>query len=280
ALSAFIASVEALDAPSFLGFVERAFPGRATIQSISWVRRVPHAQRSTYEAEQRARGRTDFTIWGRDEQGIKGPAPVAAEYFVIEATTADNRKALGLNVLSTGSAAYYRKAEVSRRPIATKSFPLAQFKRPVRGVVFTNPVWLRDGNRGYDRPSGFAIIVTLPDDLIRSAYNLPQGENYHLRLVDEDEGGEFIAGTQVSRRSPPSLFRNQVRIEAPQRRWLLIADPHADYVAYQQSLAPFVILISGLSAIAILGLLLLNILERSHVVENEVREKTAEVESA
>jgi len=280
ALSAFISSVEALDAPSFLRFVERAFPGRPTIQSISWVRRVPHAERSNYEAEQRARGRTDFAIWGRDEKGIIGPAPVAAEYLVIDATTADNRPALGLNVLSTGSASYYHQAEKSRKPIATKSFPLAQFKRPVRGVVFTNPVWLGDADPTYDRASGFAIIVTLPDDLIRSAYNLPQGENYHLRLVDEDEGREFIAGTPVSRHSPPSPFRNQVRIKAPQRRWLLIADPHAGFVSYQKSLAPFVILICGLSAIAILGLLLLNILERGHMVEEEVREKTAEVKRA
>lgn len=280
ALSAFIATSKSVDPSAFLQFVERAFPGRPAIQSVSWVQRVPHAERSNYEAEQRVEGRTGFTIWGRNAQGAMGPAPIAPQYFVIDATTADNRTALGLNVLSTGSAAYYQKAEVSRRPIATKSFPLAQFKRPVRGVVLTNPVWLKGADRSYEPPSGFAIIVTLPDDLIRSAYNLPQAENYHLRLVDEDEGGEFIAGTRVSRHNPPSPFRNQVRIEAPQRRWLLIADPHAGFVAYQQSLAPFVILICGLSAIAILGLLLLNILERGHVVEQEVREKTAEVKRA
>jgi signal transduction histidine kinase len=198
---------------------------------------------------------------------------------VIAHTTAENKPALGLNVLSTGSAEYYRRAEASKGPVATHSFPLAQFKPSVRAVVLTTPVWVPGATAGLGRPRGFAVIVMTPQDLIRSARDLPLGDKYHFRLIDKDQDSEFIAGTPALH-VDDELFASQVLVRPPQRQWLLVAEPHPKFAAQGRSHAPFIILICGLSAIAILGLLPLNILERGHVVEEEVREKTAALEHA
>ncbi|MEG4231938.1 CHASE domain-containing protein [Microcoleus sp. Pol11C3] len=102
-LQAFYSASTEVSRQGFKQFVQPALSRNSAIHSVNWIRRVPAAQKSAYEAAIRAEGFPAFQIYERDADKKPIKAKVRSEYFPIayrEALEEDN-KVIGFDVASS-----------------------------------------------------------------------------------------------------------------------------------------------------------------------------------
>lgn len=278
AIDALFTGSQEVTAAEFRTFVETTVNSRDIIHSISWVRVVPQNQRAAFEARRRREGTSGFQLWEQAPNHGRRPAQVRDRYFVVDYTTQGNEVALGLDVLSTGAADFYHRAATMDKATTTQSFALAQSPDDTQAVVLITPVILRPSAPARGTPDGFVVIVSPGESFLQAVHEHGLASKYGLKLIDLDADSAVIAQGDSAHLDLDPLFAHQVAIDAPQRRWALLGAPTRAFAAAGRSQEPLVILISGLSVVALLGLLLLSVLERERSIEEEVRVKTTELE--
>ncbi len=139
------------------------------VQAWEWIPAVPAADRLRFEAEGRATGVKEFSIWQKDLSGKRIPTTNREVYYPVclVAPLAGNEKALGFDL---GSESLRRTAlEIAAHtgmPTASDPIVLVQGSGTQKGMLVFRPVFDHD-HPGHLR--GFALIVLRVSSALRSA---------------------------------------------------------------------------------------------------------------
>lgn len=235
------------------------------VQAIEWAPRVSSAQRTAFEAAQRAE-LPDYAIHEFPPAG--GPRSVAdnAESYPVAFVEPlhGNEPALGLDLLSNSEReATIARAAASGRVSATAPIRLVQ--EPARQIGLLLLANVQSGGNG----PGVVVDVLRLGQFVAAVVS-PKDGSLSLRLVDTARGGalydDFAAASDAPR------FRQEFAFG--QRRYELQTAPTEPYLAQHARWESFALLSAGVYGTALLGGLLLLGTGYAHRVGVQVEERT------
>jgi signal transduction histidine kinase/CheY-like chemotaxis protein len=257
------------------------------IQGMGWEERVPPGQLAAFEAQQRAEGLPDYTVFDLPGRHAPKTDEVVALRFI--EPLASNHRALGYNVLSRDvTRQAYVQATRINAPVATQGFALAQEVGQQLGVVIYRTVYERPPEPGMrpESPDRGAVFMALRMDdamaaVLKGAPSVLQG-----CLFDSTDQGHTLLSGVASCKAPASGARHlstSVALPFAGRQWTLqlrAANPGPLAGAGSTS---WLFAVGGVAFAAALGALLLVITgtnERMVEAVEEARQQRAAAESA
>lgn len=205
----------------FAGDILARQPG---LQALSWIQRVPEADRAAWEA---AHGRRIMQV---GPQGDLVPAAANAEHFVVTWIVPEvgNVVAVGFDVGSESTRlAALELAAASGSAATSSALRLVQNATGGFGVLIVEPISRASGTQ-----EGFSSTVLAIDRLVTAAVAGLDMHGLVLRIVDEGNGNEIYqqegdvaaglpwsAGLLVANRSWRAEFRATKAYREEQRSW-------------------------------------------------------------
>jgi signal transduction histidine kinase len=252
-----------------------------SIQALSWIPRVSHAQREDFEESARLNGLEDFRFRERGESGeltVAGDRPEYFPVFLIEPRLG-NERALGFDLASHAARrSALEEAAASGEVVATNHITLVQeFKESFAFLAFS-PVFAgpTEGKSPEERRAqlrGFCSGVVRIDDLIENAVSPEFCRENGVRIkVYEVEGQEtfrIYPSRAVEESAPFDTSTSSVLVAG--RTWSLQFErvrsppPHA---------LTWMVLLSGLLVSVLIAFYVNTILRRQEVVQLLVGERT------
>lgn len=276
----FIAS-EYVTRAEFSQYIEQVVIEKQGVSGFSWNQRVPHVDRSTYEA-------AHFQIKERDSGGSFVNAPQRDEYIAITYVEPwqQNALILGFNVASDPerSEALIR-ARDSGHFAMTQPLQLLQDEKMSPGVVVYFPVYERTNSTSslIDRREsllGYATAIVRTNDLIRSVLRPFSSGDHQLHIVDvTDANNPEVFYREAQSRLPTYaqalVFTEEVSVGG--RRLLISVAPTEKFLTEHISLQSWFVLAGGLLFCSLLGGFLLLISGRAQHIRNLVELRTKEL---
>ncbi len=263
--------------------------GAQGLRAIGWNERVPAAERSAFEARERAAGLADFRIFERGavpaapaasgaEPSARAPAPGDAQVIRFIEPSATNRAALGVDTRSIPRArAAIDQAVRVGLPVASESFTLTQGGT---GVVIYQAVYAGQPASEADRIGALrgVVFASLEPNVLLRAVAAAYGASLRLCLIDKDSppASRILAGPAACDQLEPDDALQVVSLPAPGRRWDLLVSPADSTVVHFANSWPFALV--GLVGTGLLGSLLMVVTGRARRIEVAVQERTAELE--
>jgi PAS domain S-box-containing protein len=289
------ASSQDVTRDEFHTFVGGIFERNAGIQALSWDRRLPDAERESYEGAVRQEGYAGFQITEQDAQGQLVRAASRPEYVVvsyIEPYTG-NEKALGYDVASNPDRLnMLQHARDAGRPMATGRLMPVQETAHQFGLLIFLPIYGRGPppatvEERRRRLLGYATGVFRIGGMIEASLQNRERQGIMLRIEDEaapadqrllyDSQGEGGSAFADARGKNPAWMHWDATVELAGRRWTLHFTPTLEYLAARQSLQPWTVLLGGMVLTSLLGAFLLIVTGRRVLVEQVVAERTSEL---
>ena len=313
-LQAFYSASTEVSRQDFKRFVQPALSRNSAIHSVNWIRRVPAAQKSAYEAAIRSQGFPAFQIYERDADKKPIEAKARSEYFPVayrEALEEDN-KVLGFDVASSPDRKAALEKSVNTGKIAasgrirlvSNDRPGLQVFLPLLGRTTSGDNSVNDGENLIGVMAGVFQITSTVDFSLESL-NL---DNINFYLYDNSaEGKERFL---VRYDSQAKQLIDNPKLEKPEltnlrgsicqhpsactrtfnvadRQWMLLVLPGNGYNNLRTHQGSLSICAIGLLMTGSLTIYLLMSLERTAKVEQQVydrtiqlKERTAELETA
>ena len=267
------------------------------IAAMAWLPRVPHAERTAFEANARAEGFRDFRISELSPSGLID-AGTREEYFPVRLVEplAGNEVLLGADLHSEMvRRSALEDARDSGLPRASAPILLLQYSKPTKGILLIVPCYARDrsiadpeGRRKH--LTGFISGALRMDDLIESAFTgLQPGIN--LLITDAQLAGDagvlyqhWSADTTPIERiqstlhdSPMQLMRD-FQLGGHSYELQLAASPA--WLAANRSSNPLLILVGGILLSALSAAFIFTLLRSKFAVERQVAERTTALQDA
>jgi signal transduction histidine kinase/integral membrane sensor domain MASE1 len=249
------------------GLLQR-FP---TIQAIEWAPRVAATQRITFETAQRAEA-PDFMIRERDAGDALRPATARAEFYPVTylEPLAGNEQALGFDLASdVDRQAAIRTAIATGEVTATAPIRLVQENGEQAGVLLLYAV-----SRG-DTGPGVVLVVLRMGTVAEKFLGLLR-PLIRVRFLDF-EGRRPLFDDFPTAAATHSF---EAGFEFGTRRYLLQAEPTAEYLAGHRGWESWVVLATGVFSTGLLGALLMLGTGHTHRAQQLVDERTLELATA
>lgn len=272
------------------------------ILALEWAERVPARQRAEVEHSVRAAGFPDFEFQARrDGPGGLRRAPDRAEHVPVLYIHpfGPNRAALGFDLASSPlwpemeSAVREDRLYVSGRlPLITDGSTADDWGYILQLPVYLQPVAAVPEER-WKRFAGFVVGIFRPREIIETALGRIGSQGFDLLVLDPL--GPAGQSTLHYRPSPlrtaadaePSLselradpLHQQMHLPLSGRNWELHFRPAPEWLAQNRRPTYWLVPLGGVFGSVLLGLYLHGILRRSTVVEQQVRERTRDLEAA
>jgi len=269
------------------------------VQALQWVPLVRAEARAAFEAEATREHGRPFAIRERDATGTFQSAAARPEYLPILFTEPEepNRVVFGYDISTAPTAPSLTRARTTRELVVSQQFRLAQSTsvQDEYGVVLAMPVYAPPVEGQADVFLGFVQCVFRVETMLRQAHRGRMDEALHLTYTDLDAGpGEpallyaNAAGRELLRTSPraalapgpaqPGDFREIIPLGG--RRWLLLIRPDPAWARAQRTFDPALLLAGALALTALATLLLHTLLQRTSRIEEEVAQRTTDLQSA
>ena len=269
------------------------------VQALQWVPVVPAGRRDAFERDASREHGRPFVITERDAAGRFVPAAVRPEHTAILFTEPmeGNAVVVGYDISTAPTAPALLRARTTRELVVTPQFRLAQSDAPTDefGLVFIMPVFAPVVESGPPEFLGFVQSVFRVETMLAHAHRARPDEALLLYYVDLDAGANAPAVLYASEagreplregrratleppREQPGDFREVLEIGG--RRWLLLIRMSRAWSQAQHTAQPRLLFGGGL-ALTLLAALFANMLiQRTRLIEAEVAERTAELETA
>lgn len=245
--------------------------------SLSWVHRVPDAERAAYERDMRQLFGSHFQIWQRDANGTQMPASVRADYFPIGyIEPAANARLIGFD----NGAEPTRRALMEttlQRGTATASprIALRQLDQTLAAVLVARPVQRRtEKGRSSLAVVGIQIAATVDYALHDLANN-----GVAITLHDHTDGaaGELLFSNLPAGVHTEPAFQHDADWPFAGRVWRvsIYALPH--YLRDTHSWQAWLVMVGGMLFTVLIGAMLLLVHGRTLRVQRLVEQRTAEL---
>ncbi|HZP11268.1 MAG TPA: response regulator [Nevskiaceae bacterium] len=258
----------------FAGLLLSQLPG---LYGVSWRPEISGAERDRFEARMHEQGFPAFRI---TEIGPDGLVPAARrDRYVVTAYSKyqeDRLETQGLDALSSPPRrAAIELARETHQPAATSLLALAGEPAGTPGFLAFKPVFERGGGslRGYA-----TVVVVLNRMIDQTLRGLPL-DGINLKIIDESAHNPELlyARTPVPADASDDDLRYRAIVNVAQRTWTVETTMPAAYLVSHRSWQAWMVLATGLTLTALLGVLLLVIVGRTARVEQVVAERTAEL---
>ena len=257
----------------------------AGTQNFGWSPRVTEVQRAQFEAEQRAGGKSDFRILGRDAEGKTFAAVPAADHLPITLVEPldSNRSVLGLDVLvlpATSEAVMATR--ISGRPEVTQAIRLVQETRQQRGVVMYQAVYDRQADGSpYGELKGVVSAVFRMDDVLTAALGAIDPQRLAVCLIDPQGrvGNQRLVGAEGCERqaTPLRALSIELPVRFSDRFWEFRLTEGPAYRAEHRSWTAWATVALGLTAVGMLGVFLVVITGHGRRTQMLVDQRTEEL---
>ncbi|MEB3248084.1 MAG: CHASE domain-containing protein, partial [Merismopediaceae bacterium] len=193
-LGRFFVASQSVSYPEFQAFTD-IMAKNSKIQAWEWIPQVKAEDKTTFEAEARRQGLTDFTIFQRNARQQKQPVQPRDYYYPVYYVTPrqGNEQAIGFDL---GSEPVRRQALLTalrtRLPTATDTIRLEQTAGQEKGILVYYPVFNEPGTQ----LKGFALVVLRLQQLL----SITLAEGFHTQYPSDLVWLELQAGR------PPQLL--------------------------------------------------------------------------
>ena len=255
------------------------------LQAMGMGQQLPESGVAAFVAHQRAAGQPGFHVFDRDDgadRQQRGELVVLRSIFPMEG----NAAALGVNALSIPAAREALLAtRLSGQPAATVAFKLTQSAadRNEQGVVLYQALYRGDAATAAQRQANFTGVVFVTLRIDRAFASLTPADLGHMHwcLSSPSEQGQvrrFAGAEACELANVPMLDFHQARTIRWGGRELLF-QVHADptMVSTGASEATWLLTLTGMTAAAMLGALLLTVTGHARRTELAVRAGTEEL---
>lgn len=244
--------------------------------ALSWVPIVSKDERKQFELHASLQLAREFSISERDASGQLVKAESRSRYFPVTyiEPMLGNEAALGFDLGSQVNRLKTIELVLSKKSTgATAPITLVQEKEEQSAFLILAPVL--DG-RG--EVTSLVSSVYRVHDLLAATLGQSTSKFVAVTLSDitNPEEPEIFYQQHVK---PTGLTRNII-VPFAHRIWKVEFSPSVEYVRRHQTLDVWVVLIGGFAVVTMFGLFILFSLSRSELVENEVKAKTKELNSA
>jgi PAS domain S-box-containing protein len=254
------------------------------IQALEWIRKIDHKQRKDFEHIHL----NDGSIRRLNRDGELHPAGVRAEYYPIQyVEPADNNSlAFGFDITSNPVAAEALfRARDSGRIAITGPLHLLQDTEVKLGIALYNPVYQTASTPAGIEQRRASIVGVVAEvfhiqDLIEIELPEIKQEMIAVRLVDVTEGAEpqlLFINHDKDTLTPKHDLTESHHIDMGGRRWRLDYSATPNFIAENTTWGVWGVLSGGLLVTALFGTGLLMLTGRTLSIEQEVRERTAEL---
>ncbi len=256
------------------------------LQAMGYSQRVPEAGVAAFETQVRAAAKPDFRVFDRDagaDRRQRGELVVMRSIFPLEG----NAAALGVNVLSIAAAREaVLEARLSGQAASTVAFKLTQSAQNEQGVVLYQALYDK-GNKEPSTPAerwsqySGVVFVTLRIDSAFASLTRSDQSHMHWCLSSQATSGEirrFAGPADCETATTPARDFQHLR----NFRWGgrdLHFSVHADPATISTGTreAAWLLALSGMTAAAMLGALLLTVTGHARRTELAVRASTEEL---
>jgi signal transduction histidine kinase/FixJ family two-component response regulator len=270
------------DRTAFSRFVSGAIQRLPELQALSWIPRVPQAQRQAYEDAARREGFAGFEFTREDGQGGMAPDLPRAEYYPVYflEPLAGNQAAFGFNLASeTERRRALELARDSGQPAASAPVRLAQEPADQLGVIVFSPIYHgADVSTTAERRQeliGFATAVFRIGNLVRSSFKEAAARGLNVSIRDL-AGGNHLVYAQTSGTPAAAAVDDWTSpVEMPGRDWRVTFQPTAAFLKSRSHLQSWTVLLAGLLCTGFSAGLVRASQRRRGEIERRVREATA-----
>ena len=268
------------------------------ILAIEWLPRVPREKKAEFEAAARARISPSFQITQRNASGQPVPATDRDAYFPILYLDRmeGNEAAFGYDAYTGPTRPDLDAAIRNRAPTLTRKIRLIQDEGgpPRYGVIIACPIFGNVNRLGSPVPNdslaGFVQIVLRLDEMLGDSwqtYTASSVDTLVLDMTPSSANDPFLYGrlattdaTRAQPRKPEDLsafprYEDTLKIDG--RLWRVYFGTPPGWIDSQISSIPLLVLLGGLVFTAGLGAYFRTTLLRTHLIESQVAERTAEL---
>jgi signal transduction histidine kinase/DNA-binding NarL/FixJ family response regulator len=251
-ISAFQALGNPPDRQAFSRFVAGAIRRQPEIQALSWIPRVPAAQRAEFEEKARQEGFAGFEFTREDDAHRMVPDISRPEYFPVYflEPLAGNEAAFGFNLASeTERRRALELACDSGEAAASAPLRLAQEPADQLGVIVCSPVYRRANlSTALERRQeliGYATAVFRIGNLVKSSLRQTAARGLSVSIRDVAAGNRPVyvqpAGTPLA--DDPGWT---LPLDLAGRDWEITFQPTADFSGARAHLQSWTVLVAGL----------------------------------
>ena len=295
AVRVFFESSDSVDGAEFDHFAKQLVTLGPGVQAVEWVPSISGLEERRRLEEDAGKWASGFTvkITGPDGRLVRAPDE-EREYLPIVHVfpLTSNEPVVGYDLVSGPTIQFLRRAESSRKMVATDVFQLLQAPQGSPGWILVAPAFDRTDGSGIGAGPqllGFAQIVLRVEPMIDSitATDAQQDLDFaildatpgarmpglHARVSDlRDARAEQAAGALRAR----PFFRER-KITVVGRDWLILASPTPEWVEAQTSTLPFVVFGLGLILTGVMHVHVRSLRRQTEKIGLEVRRKTEEL---
>lgn len=298
ALHAFFLGSEKVERHEFNAFANHLLFHNPAIQALEWIPRVPAHMRDEFEKQAVNSGITNFEIKQAAGQVIMIRAGERDEYFPVfyVEPLEGNEKVLGFDLASNSvRREALERARDTGLPVATARITLVQEKEEQFGFLVFQPVYEHEKQLGTidDRRrylKGFVLGVYRVGDIIEKALAEFEPSGIDVYLFDQSAPADSrILYVHPSRaRTKPFIsvvteadvrkeFHFAGTIDVSERKWLMILTPAPEFFPLQESNIAWIGLAAGILLSAILGGIVMLVLDHSAATRLHADEWAKEV---
>ncbi len=283
---------------TFQGAAAESLRHYPALQAIEWSPLVLAAERTAFEAAQRADGLIGFHIYSRlGETNTFGPAPLAEQYLPILYTepVMPNLPALGFNLYSGRGQRLMNNAVATHDIALSMRLPLFTKEENVVGLLVYMPVYHLDAKGAPNGPFRGMIVGALRLENFLAAIGPPSDGSLPVadvllldRSPDTDgpglgyiraDGRRFVEKLpSESEFAGPGVFIEPFDLWT--RAWELRFRPNPAWLTAQRGSLTWTLLALGLLTSGALGLVVHTRSRRTAFVEDQVTQRTAELHTA
>jgi len=269
----------------FKTFVEYHLQNKSGINGLSWNPVVFDEQRTSFENSVKQKGFPTFKIKERSN-GELISASKRATYIPVHyiEPMLGNEQAFGFDVASSQQ----RKStlDLSRDTgdaFATPRISLVQEQGKQAGILLFYPVYSGVHSTLEQRREnikGFAVGVFRVGDITDAVLSAQVKKKVTVGIYDITDGKSTqLYGPENMKLHMPNTFKVTEKITIGNRQWQVVYWPSSEYLASHSSWQAWGALALGLLLISFSGAFLLSMTGRSHSLNAEVKERTAEIEA-
>lgn len=252
------------------------------IKALSWVPKITHAERSSYDSEQHYFDHPlQVTERNKTQQLIS--AQKRDVYFPVSyiEPVSGNENALGFDLASNlKRLATLNLAQQTEKVAITPSIQLVQETDIQKSFLAVLPVYTKDKSTE-KQIRGYITAVFHIKDLMINALKQTAERDIRLTLIDQTTPIEEILFI-----SHPEIDRNQEMLLGYPlgliggRTWHLEATPSRNYISQKRSRNPFIIFLLLLVFISSSIIYIFRLLRQSELTEKAVNDRTVELNKA
>jgi len=287
-LAGFFEQSEHVSRIEFKNFTKRILAQQNDIQALVWIPTVTEAERQQFELGIKNEGINDFAIF--DKSNSRDAVPQHKIYSVINYIEPykDNKKVLGLNVLSDHKVAeILLKSQATGDTVISSGMKLVLYPTKQLGVVMYHPVykdghWLDVSEKKNVSPVGFVASVFYVKNLIKASLIGIDNRNIVVELYEQLNNAQlqFLYSNKTEQDSKSdSNAKGQINYQ----QTLMIADKQwvihfaSNYGSQKKSWSTWLVLSGGLIFTAMFSGFLMALSGRNNVIKQAVEDRTKDL---